>query len=78
MTRHITCAEAASRLYPFLDGELTWIRRAKIRWHLRACTKCEAAFLFEQHFKAKVAESLVEDCPDEVVERLRYFLHENE
>ncbi len=77
MNDHSACAEAASRVYPFLDGELTWIKRTKIRWHLRACTRCEAAFVFEQHFKEKVREGLREECPQEVIDRLKGFLHKN-
>lgn len=77
MNDHSACAEAAARVYPFLDGELTWVRRAKVRWHLRACTRCEAAFVFESYLKAKVSEGLAEECPDDVVERLRGFLADN-
>ncbi len=78
MSNHTTCAEAAARVYPYLDGELTWIKRTRIRWHLRACTRCEAAFHFEQHLKAKVREGLKEECPDAVIERLRGFLRAKE
>ncbi len=77
MIDHSACAEAAARVYPFLDGELTWIRRVKVRWHLRACTRCQAAFVFETYLKGKVSEGLVEECPDDVIERLRGFLADN-
>ncbi len=77
MTTHSPCAEAVEKVYPFIDGELTWIAKAKIRWHLRACSKCEAAYEFERRFKAKVHDDLQEECPDEVLNRLKGFLDEH-
>ena len=77
MTAHSPCAEAVERIYPFIDGELTWITRAKIRWHLRACSNCEAAYEFERRFKEKVHDHLREECPDDVLDRLRGFLDDN-
>ena len=75
MSKHLTgCAEAVSRVYPYLDGEANWIGRAMVRWHLRKCTRCEAAFIFEQHLKEKVHDGLAEECPQDVLDRLKLVL----
>lgn len=75
MNDHRACVDAASRVYPYLDGELGWMARVKVRWHLRSCTRCESAFIFQEYINARVHSGLGEECPDEVVDRLRGFLH---
>ncbi len=41
------CDEAVAKLYDFLDDELTWFRKARVRYHLRSCPPCEMVFVFE-------------------------------
>ena len=74
MTQHSPCAEAVEKVYPYIDGELTWIDKAKVRWHLRACTNCEAAYEFEKRLKTRIHDQLREDCPDDVLDRLKDFM----
>ncbi len=76
MSEHSPCSEAVEKVYPFIDGEMTWIARAKIRWHLRACSNCEAAYEFERRFKIRVRDQLHEDCPEDVLTRLKEFLED--
>lgn len=72
------CSDAIERIYPFLDGELTWVHRVKIRWHLRNCPPCADLYGFEEKLKVAVREGAAEDVPDEVVDRLRSFLRSND
>jgi mycothiol system anti-sigma-R factor len=68
------CAKAHKQLYLYLDGEITWIRRVRIRWHLRRCPGCEQGFAFEYGLREKVRESCFEEMPPDVHERLRALL----
>lgn len=72
------CTNALERVYPFLDGELTWVERVKIRWHLRVCPPCSDVYDFEDRVKAVVHDKAQEDVPDEVVDRLKGFLREHD
>ncbi len=72
------CHEAVEQIYPYLDGELTPYRRAKIRWHLRHCTACPDVYDFEARLKQVVHDQAQEEVPDEVVDRLMDFLRQND
>jgi mycothiol system anti-sigma-R factor len=61
------CRDALERLYVYLDGELTDIRRDAIRAHLEECSPCLEAFDFEAELKIVVARH----CRDRVPDRLR-------
>ncbi len=71
-----TCSDAVTRLYPYLDGEVSVIQRMRVRWHLRHCPPCEGAYRFEQKLKVVIHERLHEDCPEEVMDRLRRLVRE--
>ncbi len=71
------CDDALDRIYPFLDGEMTWIHRAKVRWHLRHCPPCGDLYDFEERLKVRVGEGARVDVEDDVVARLKGFLDEN-
>ncbi|WP_152625880.1 mycothiol system anti-sigma-R factor [Acidithrix ferrooxidans] len=60
----IECQEVISRLYTFLDGELTEERRIKIRHHLDECSPCLEAFEFESELRQMVANRLRDRVPD--------------
>lgn len=70
------CQDAVNRLYPYLDGEMTSFQRLKVRWHLRKCPPCEGAFHFEEKLKVVVHDGLHEECPQEVLDRLRARIFE--
>lgn len=69
-----TCQEAVDRLYPYLDGEVSRLHRFRVRWHLRRCAPCDGAFHFEERLKVTVSDGLKDECPDEVIDRLRALL----
>lgn len=71
------CSEAIAQVYQYLDAEMTWWRRKRVRWHLRKCRGCDGAFRFEAHLKSLVRRGCAEDAPPELLERLRSFLREN-
>ncbi|HEY5578781.1 MAG TPA: zf-HC2 domain-containing protein [Acidimicrobiia bacterium] len=73
---HRKCEEALGRLYLYLDGEVTWYRRWRIKRHLRACNGCGPAFSFETKFQQVVRERLREQPPPEMMGRLQQFLRD--
>ncbi len=73
-----SCDETASWAYHYLDGELSWFRRVRIRYHLRGCDSCTGGFSFEERLKIIVQERCREDAPPELMERLQTFMRDNE
>ncbi len=72
------CDEAITRLYPYLDGEITAYRSWRIRRHLRRCSPCHSAFSFEEKLKAVIRARTKEEVSPEVIDRLRTFLQTEE
>jgi mycothiol system anti-sigma-R factor len=70
----MNCDEAHDRLYIYLDGEVTFLRRGRIRRHLRLCPPCEDGFVFEERLKLRVREGCREEIPIDVTARLREYL----
>ena len=68
------CEKAHRQLYVYLDGEVTWVRRVRIRWHLHRCPGCDHGFAFEHGLKEKVRKSCSEQLPPDVHDRLREVL----
>ncbi len=58
------CNEVVSKLYEFLDGELTEERKLVIREHLDECSPCLEAFEFETELRAMVSSKSREICPE--------------
>jgi mycothiol system anti-sigma-R factor len=75
MAEH-NCDEAIGKLYEFLDDELTWFRKARVRYHLRNCPPCDKVFVFEEHLRAVIRERARDDPPAEVLDRLRRMIRE--
>ncbi len=75
MSKH-ACDDAIARIYPYLDGEVTVLRRLLVRRHLRRCPPCDGAFAFEQRLKVVVRERTREEVPPEMLDRLRTYLGE--
>ena len=46
----ISCEEASSRLFEFLDGELEGLSEEEVRRHLEVCKACYPRVKFEKHF----------------------------
>lgn len=68
------CDKALADVYPYLDRELTWWRRRRIRLHLAECPPCKNGFDFERRLKIVVRTRLAEDVPPEVIDRLHEAL----
>ena len=71
------CHDAMTRIYPYLDGEVTVYRRFRVRRHLRRCLNCSPAFSFEEQLKIVIRERSKEDPPPEFLERLRSYLEDH-
>jgi|FLYL01.1.fsa_nt_gi mycothiol system anti-sigma-R factor len=73
---HKNCDEAIASLYQFLDRELTWFSRFRIRRHLKRCGFCPRAYAFEERLQMVVRARLGEEVPPELIDRLRRALAE--
>ena len=71
------CDHAVEKIYFYLDGEITWYSRMRIKWHLRSCPPCEGAFKFEDRLRSVVREKSAEEIPPVLLERLRDSLRED-
>ena len=70
------CDSAVEYMYQFLDEELTWARKTRVKWHLKRCENCCGAFDFEGRLKQMVRERGRDEPPPELFDRLRALLHE--
>lgn len=70
------CDHAVEYVYHYLDQEITWSRRARIRWHLRACEHCCDAYEFEVKLKAVIRERGRDEPPPELFDRLRTLIRQ--
>lgn len=77
MSKH-SCEDAVAQVYFYLDGEIGWLRKTRIKRHLKKCRPCMGAFSFESRLKSIVRERVREEPQPEVMDRLRAFLEENE
>ncbi len=68
------CDHAVDYLYQYIDEELTWARRVRIRWHLRRCGKCLDAFDFETELKTRIRDCGGDEPPQELFDRLRALI----
>lgn len=72
------CEHAIAYVYQYLDKELTPVRTARIRWHLRKCDQCCGAFDFETKLKMMIREKGRDEPPPELFEHLRTLIQEEE
>jgi mycothiol system anti-sigma-R factor len=61
------CEGAITRVYEYLDGELTVWRRRAITRHLDRCPPCAQGFTFE----VEVRRVIITKCSEEVPAELR-------
>ncbi len=71
------CDDAMAKIYPYLDDEMTWYRRTRIRYHLRRCPPCVSRFGFETRLRRVVRERAQEEPPPDMIMRLQAFLREH-
>lgn len=71
----ISCEEAVSRVYEFLDGELEDAKEERIRCHVLKCERCYPYFNWERVFLANVREKgAVPRANPELKEKVRELL----
>ena len=71
------CEKSAQRMYSYLDKEVTFVRRVRIRLHLRRCPPCAEGFDFEAALKDRIRAGCHEHPPTELYDRLHAFLHQH-
>jgi len=70
------CGHAVDYLYQYIDDELTWSRRVRIRWHLQRCPACVGAYGFESRLKTVIQRCGCDEPPPELYDRLRTLIRE--
>jgi len=66
-----SCDDAITKIYGYLDGEISAVKRMMVRLHLRRCSGCEDAFMFESRLKVVIRERCQEEVPADVLAKLR-------
>jgi mycothiol system anti-sigma-R factor len=69
------CREALHRIYHFLDGELTPVRRHEIESHLDGCSPCLQMYGFEAELRRVVHDKCRETVPDTLRQRIADAIH---
>ncbi len=73
--RHINCAEAVSRLYEYLDREVSEASLEEVDQHLDECRRCCDRFAFERLLWMRVREEgRGEKCPEELKVKVRALI----
>ena len=70
------CDHAVEYIYHYLDGEISWTREQRIRWHLRRCRDCVGAYDFEASLKGAIERAVRTDVPSELFRRLQTLLEQ--
>lgn len=71
-----SCDQAVEEIYIYLDGEMSFVRRMRIRWHLKRCDGCCGAFDFEEGVKSLIREKSHTEPSAELIQRLRTLIRE--
>lgn len=71
------CNDVMEQVYFYLDEEMSWLRKTRVRRHLKRCTGCYSTFEFETHFIQVISEKGYEEPDPELISRLRAFLREH-
>ena len=72
----VDCSETISRLYEFLDGELTEERRRAIEDHLNFCPPCGNVVTFEAELRRVIADRAKDHVPEQLRARIAAALSE--
>ncbi len=70
------CDHAIEHMYYYLDSEISWYRRLRIRWHLRRCDDCCNAYEFETRLKAMIRDRGRTEPPPELFDNLRALIEQ--
>ena len=72
------CDHAIAYVYQYLDRELTPVRSARIKHHLRKCDECCGAFDFEEKLKVMIRDRGRDEPPPELFDRLRTLIRQED
>lgn len=73
----LDCEAVMTRLYYFLDRELSSEELAEVRAHLDACPPCRERFTFEANVLRLVSRCARQlSAPPELVEKVRRMCHQ--
>ena len=64
------CDKAHRRMYTYLDGEITVIRRWRITRHLGKCPPCAQGYDFELEVRQVIATRCRDEVPPELKRRI--------
>ena len=69
----ISCHEAVSEVYLYLDGELQYWERV-VEAHLESCPNCNTGYEFEIRLRERIRTACDEQPPAALAERIRQAL----
>lgn len=72
----ISCKEAVSRLYAYLDRNIGRVQESEVEEHLNLCRHCCGELEFAKRLREKLRRRRVAEVPPEVRLRLEMFLME--
>lgn len=70
------CGHAVEYIYRYLDDELTFAHKARVRVHLKRCANCTSAFDFETMLKKRIAEGGKSEPPQELFDTLAALIEQ--
>ena len=70
----ISCKEAMSKLYQYLDSQLDDISDKEIEKHVHDCRECFSRVDFEKSLRSKVLQSASIETPLDVQHRLKSLI----
>jgi mycothiol system anti-sigma-R factor len=70
------CQNAIEYIYQYLDDEISFLQKSRIRMHLRYCSQCMDAYQFESKLKDVIHERGAADPPPELFDTLRALIQE--
>ena len=70
----ITCKQAMSMLYRYLDNELDGISEQELERHVHDCRECFSRVDFEKKLREKVSQTGSVEAPEDVKERLKTLI----
>jgi mycothiol system anti-sigma-R factor len=72
----ISCHEAVTRLWEYLDGTVDEADRALVEEHLGLCRRCCGELEFARELRRLLARSAAAEIPPDVLARLNRTLEE--
>ncbi len=72
----ITCHDAVSRLWEYLDHTVDEVDRARVEAHLSRCRRCCAEMEFAHELRRMLADNADLEVPADVLLRLNLTLEE--